>query len=579
MFLAGGQISLLDVSGASAPGSRAPRPLTRHATGVYGGVPPVWSPDGSAIYFLASDPPTDVERERTRLRDDVYAYDEDYRHRHVWKVIVATGAEQRVTGGRFTVLSFRVSRDGTRLVLHRAPTPLTDDNNKSDIWLVDADGGNPQAVTANEVEEFEAELSPDNSRVLFISDAHLEPYNAASLFVVPATGGTATQVLPDFPYSFDRVTWSPDGAAILAVVNMGVHSEIFRIDVAARRATALTDGRHSVQFWSVVPSAGRMAFQLDEPTRLGDVWTMPIDGGTPTRITGVYDTLARDFDLPRQEKVSWASADGTTIEGMLFYPSGFQPGQRVPLVVQLHGGPMDSDKFGFGPGVIMNYVPVLTAKGYAVLRPNYRGSTGYGSEFMRDVIGGYFRNMQQDVLSGVDFLIREGIVDGDRLAVMGWSAGGHLANKLITVTTRFKAASSAAGVANWISLFGESDTWRSRAVWFGGLPWGANAPVDSFWNQSPVKDVANVRTPTLITSGEEDPRVPLRQAVELYRALLANNVPARLYVAPREGHQWTELRHQLFKANAELEWFERYVTGRTYTWERAPGDPPGAPAP
>ena len=570
-FLTGGQISLIALDGT------APRQLTRHATSVYGGTAPVWSPDGSTIYFLATDPPTDLERERERLRDDVYAFEENYKQRHLWAAAVATGQEQKLTNGTFSVLSFRLSRDGKRIVQHRAPSPLAGDVNRGEIWMTDNTGGNAQQITSNGIEEIEAELSPDSTQILFLAEANarLEPYYASTLFLVSSGGGVPVMVLPSFSYAIEHAAWSPDGKAVLAVVNMGTHSEVFRIDVASRTAKALTDGRHSVQFWSLTPAAGRMAFQLDEPTRLGDGWTLPVDGGLPTRVTGVYDSLDSDFALPRQEKVSWKAADGVTVEGLLFYPIGYQPGQRYPLVLQLHGGPQDSDKFGFGPGVIVNYVPVLTAKGYAVFRPNYRGSTGYGSAFLRDVVGGYFKNMHLDVIAGVDALIRDGVADPDRLAVMGWSAGGHLTNKLITFTTRFKAASSVAGASNWTSFFAETDTRANRVAWFDGLPWGKTATADIFWNNSPLKDAPNVRTPTLLFAGESDVRVPVPQSVEMYRALTANGVPTRLYVAPREPHQWQELRHQLYKANAELEWFERYVRGLSYNWERAPGDPAG----
>jgi dipeptidyl aminopeptidase/acylaminoacyl peptidase len=240
------------------------------------------------------------------------------------------------------------------------------------------------------------------------------------------------------------------------------------------------------------------------------------------------------------------------------------------VVVQLHGGPQESDKFGFGPGVLVNYVPVLAAKGYIVFRPNYRGSTGYGNAFLRDVVGHYFRNMHLDVLAGVDALVAAGIADPERLAVMGWSAGGHLTNKLITTTTRFKAAASTAGAVNWVSFFAQTDTRSGRAAWFGGMPWTSEASATAFWEASPIREIAKARTPTLVFAGQEDARVPVAQSLELYRGLEANGVPSRLIVAPREGHQWAELRHQLRKANEELEWFDRYVMGRAHVWEEAP---------
>ena len=535
----------------------------------------MWSPDGAVVYFVAADPETDVERERQRTRDDITAFEQNVKPRHLWRVTVATGKEQRVTDGALSVLGFRLSRDGTMVAVHRAPTSLPSDSIRSEIWLMTATGENPRAITGNAIEELEAEPSPDNSRVLFIAEANqrLDPYFSATLFLVSAKGGLPTLLLPGFPHAIEHAAWADDNT-IVAVVNMGLHSEVVQIDVAARSAKLLTDGRHSVQFWSLSPAAGRMVFQLDEPTRIGDAWTLPVTGGTATRVTGLYDSLEGDFALPRQEKTTWKGADGTAIEGLLFYPIDDQPGKRWPLIVQLHGGPHDSDKFGFGPGVLVNYVPVLTAKGYAVFRPNYRGSTGYGDAFLRDVLNGYFKNMPLDVLAGVDHVVRQGIADPDRLAVMGWSAGGHLTNKLITMTTRFKAAASTAGVANWTSLFAQSDIRANRALWFGGLPWGHDAPSELYWKSSPIKDAANVRTPTLLLAGQEDARVPYPQAVEMFRALKANDVPTALYIAPREGHQWAELRHQLFKGNAELEWFERHVMGRSYTWEVPPGDRP-----
>jgi dipeptidyl aminopeptidase/acylaminoacyl peptidase len=156
------------------------------------------------------------------------------------------------------------------------------------------------------------------------------------------------------------------------------------------------------------------------------------------------------------------------------------------------------------------------------------------------------------VIAGVDALVKQGVADPDRLVVMGWSAGGHLTNKLITTTTRFKAASSGAGVADWTSMYAQTDTRRNRMVWFGGTPWQKNAPIERYWSQSPLKDVANVRTPTLFLVGENDGRVGLAQALEMHRALKANGVPTRLEVAPREPHLWLEPRHQLFKGNVEL---------------------------
>ncbi len=570
------QIYLLSADGGEA------RQLTHHDTSVS---QPAWAADGSAVYFVASDPESADERERGRTRDDVYAFEQDFHQRQLWKVVVSTGAEEKVTEGATSVLAYSVSRDGRSIAMERGPSPLSGDDWRGEVWVMDADGTAARVLTHNDVEEREAELSPDRRQVLFLADANqqFEPYYTSTIFLAPADASApARLLLPDFPYEIQHASWSPDGRTILAVANMGVHTEIFRIDVTERRATQLTDGRHTIPdapapfTWSVVPGAGKMVFQLDEPTRLGDVWTLAVDDRGPgpsttlTRVTGFYDFLERDFEIPRQEKIDWKGADGTRVEGILIYPLGYRPGTRYPLVVELHGGPIDSDKFSFWTWV--DYPQVLAAKGYVVLRPNYRGSSGYGNAFLRDMVGHYFHNAPLDVVAGVDALVKQGLADPDRLAVAGFSAGGHLANRLITMTDRFKAAASAASAADWLSLYGETDERAWRTAWFGGTPWQKNAPIDVYWKESPLKDVANVKTPTVFLSGENDTRVPMSQQVQMYRALKANGVATRLWVAPREGHNWVGLRHQLAKGNIELAWIERYVMGRAYTPEKAPAD-------
>jgi len=573
-----GQLFLVPAAG----GTR--RQLTHHATDVVQmgaggpGDPAVaWSADGRSIYFLARDP-----RTRRPEATTLVAFEEtDFEQLRLWKVGVATGAEQQVTSGDWSVISYRLSRDGRHATLLRSSTPLTIDHYRSDVWLLDLESGAIREVTHNGIYETEADLSPDGSQLYFVADANqdLDVYYGASLFVVPAAGGTPRRVSPQAAYSVDQAAWAPDGKSILAVANMGVHSEIVRVDVATGATTPLTNGEHFViPGWTVVAAADRMVFQLDEPTRLGDAWTLPIAGGAPTRVTGIYDTLGRDFALPRQEKLTWKGADGATVEGLLFYPIGYQPGRRYPLIVQLHGGPGLSDKFGYGPGFLLNYVPVLAAKGYAVFRPNYRGSAGYGPDFVRDIVGHYFHNMHLDVLAGIDALVARGIVDPDRLAVSGWSAGGTLVNKLVTFTDRFKAASSGAGVSDWISMMAQTDAVTRRTFWFGGTPWDPHADLDTFLNQSPIRDVAKVKTPTIFFVGERDARVPQPQSQEMYRGLEHNAVPTKLFTAPGEPHDaggWRP-RHTFDKANLELAWFEKYVTGRPYQLEAPPA---GMPAP
>ena len=554
------------------------RQLTDHPTAVSG---ITWSPDGRTIYFLASDEKTPEQQARDTAKDDVYAFEEAFQQRHLWTVAVTNGMTERVTEGDYSILGFNLSRDGRRIALQRGPNPVLEYRDASEVWVMDADWTGARQLTANDVPESNAQVSPDGSQVLFLSRSNerFEKYYNSNLFLVPVGGGAARVLAEDLPYEVSDAEWSADGQSVFFVANLGVHSELFRLTVATGDAEQLTDGRHAIGGWDLVTAADRHVLTIREPDNPGDVWLMgTAAGSTPTRVTHVFDHLARDFRLPRQEKAEWTGADGVTVEGLLFYPLDYEDGRRFPLVIQTHGGPQASDKFGFGAS--RNYTQVLTAMGYVVLQPNYRGSTGYGDTFLRDMVGGYFKHAHLDVIAGADHLIAAGLADGDRMAKMGWSGGGHMTNKVITYTDRFKAAASGAGAANWISMYAQSDTRSQRTPWFGGTPWQVDAPTDLYWEHSPLKYVSNVTTPTIFLVGEDDLRVPMPQSVEMHRALKSLGVPTHLYVAPREGHGWRELRHQLFKMNAELDWFETHVTRRSYTWEEGPASKAkSAPAP
>jgi len=556
------QIYLLPIDGGEA------RQLTTHATAVS---EITWSPDAAALYFKAADAKTADDRARERAKDDVYLYDENYKQTHIWKVTVASKAETRITDGDFSVTQYELSEDGTKMTYLRAPSPLLGDGDRSEVWVAGSDGTGAVQLTKNTVQETNAAISPDNASVLFISgsNARFETYYNGRLFVAPAGGGAARVITGENePLDVDAAIWSGDGKSIYFMANLGVHEELFVVPAAGGKARQITDGKHSLG--SLSRAGNRFVFTRSDSTSSNEVMTLAAGETAPTAVTHVFRDLMKGFKLGRQEAITWKGADGVTVEGVVTYPVDYQAGQKYPLAVMTHGGPQAADKYSLGS---MAYeIQVLAGKGYVSLQPNYRGSTGYGDAFLRDMIGHYFHNAHLDVIAGADELIRRGVADPDRMVKMGWSAGGHMTNKIITTTDRFKAASAGAGVAQWMSMYAQSDIRAFRTPWFGGTPWQKDAPIDAYWNNSPLKDVSHVKTPTLFFVGERDPRVPMPQSVEMYRALKSLGVPTHLYVAPREPHGWGELRHQLSKLNAEIEWFEKYATKRPFTPERAPGD-------
>jgi dipeptidyl aminopeptidase/acylaminoacyl peptidase len=560
------QIYLLDAAGGEA------RRLTNHPAAP-GSL--TWSPDGKTIFFTASDAKSADEKDKDRVQDDVYTFEENnFKQRHLWTTDL-DGKTKKITDGDWSVGGYELSADGKRLAMTRTKSPLLEFSATTEVWVMDAAGGNEKQLTNNHVPESGAMLSPDGSTVLFTADSNeqFEIYYNDKLFLIPAAGGAARVLLPDVSYQVENAVWSKDGKSIYFTANMGVHNEVMKVDVASKQVTQLTKGEHALAGWSVSEETGQQVFTRNTAQRPSEIYTMALAGGEPKRVTSVFDDVVAKFKIARQERFTWKGQDGQAVEGILYYPTDYQAGQKYPLIVYTHGGPAASDRFGFSSDV-----QVYTGKGYAVLKPNYRGSTGYGDVFLRDMIKGYFKQAHLDVMTGTDAVIAMGLADPNKLVKMGWSAGGHMTNKIITFTDRFKAASSGAGAANWISMYAQSDHREFRTPWFGDTPWGANAPIDLYWNNSPLKDVAKVKTPTIFLVGEQDPRVPMPQSVEMYRALKSNGVPTHLYVAPREGHGWTELRHRLFKLQIEMEWFEKYVNGRAYVWEKVPGDEKKEPA-
>jgi len=552
------QVYLLDAAGGEA------RRLTTHPTAV-GDI--TWSRTGQRLFFVADDEKSAEAKKRATLKDDVYAFEEnDFQQRHLWSTDLQ-GTTTRLTSGAWSVSEYSLSDDESRVVMVRMPSPKLEFLDQSEVWIMNIAGGDERRLTDNGVPEGGVDLSPDGRTVLFTASANeqFDLYYNDKIFLVPAAGGAARVLLPQFAGSVERAEWSRDGSAIYFTANLGVHNEVLKVDVASRAITTLTSGEHSLGGWSVSEAHGRHVFTRNTAQHPAEIFAAPLAGGTLTRVTSVHDEAVRRFTVARQERITWKGQDGQTVEGLLFYPIDYTPGRRYPLVVSTHGGPAASDRFGFSADF-----QTYAGRGYAVLKPNYRGSTGYGDAFLRDMIRGYFKQAHLDVMTGADAVIAMGVADPDRLIKMGWSAGGHMTNKIITFTPRFKAASSGAGAANWISMYAQSDHREFRTPWFGGTPWQANAPIDLYWEHSPLRYVSQVKTPTIFLVGEEDPRVPLPQSVEMFRALKSNGVPTHLYVAPREGHGWSELRHRLFKLQIELEWFERWLYDRTYTWEEAP---------
>jgi dipeptidyl aminopeptidase/acylaminoacyl peptidase len=198
----------------------------------------------------------------------------------------------------------------------------------------------------------------------------------------------------------------------------------------------------------------------------------------------------------------------------------------------------------------------LAGKGFAIFCPNPRGSGGYGEKFRKANVRDWGGKDLDDVLAGIDALVKEGIADDDRLGIMGWSYGGVMTGNAITKTNRFKAASAGAGVYNHTSFYGTTDIPRFMEAYFGGTPW---SDPDVYTRLSSLPRADRVTTPTLIQHGQSDKRVPLSQSEELYRALKRHGVPTEMVVYPRQAHGVAEPKLQADLMRRNVEWFERHL--------------------
>src|SRR5204863_6912793 len=250
------------------------------------------------------------------------------------------------------------------------------------------------------------------------------------------------------------------------------------------------------------------------PNRFTEVFTTSVSDFVPRILTDV-SAQYKDYRLATREVVQWKSSDGATIEGILIKPADYDSARKYPLLVVIHGGPTGADTPVLTPD---RYYPIeqFAAKGALILKPNYRGSAGYGEKFRSLNVRNLGLGDYQDVISGVDHLIDRGMVDRNRVGAMGWSQGGYISAFITCYSDRFKAVSVGAGISDWMTYYVNTDIRPFTRQYLGSTPW---EDPEIYRKTSPITYVSRARTPTLIQHGDQDKRVPPPNAYELYQAL------------------------------------------------------------
>ncbi len=534
-----------------------------------------WSPDGSQIAHIAPDAPTPEEERREKEKDDARVVDENDKLGRLWAIPVLTDASgkrvpRRLVTGPFSVGgnpeggggdSIDWSPDGKTIAFVHTATTKANDWPTADISLVDVATGTLRPFAKTGAAENSPHFSPDGKTIAYeVTDDPPRWARRGRIRIAAVAGGAARDLPPSRDEQPDLLGWSADGSKIFFTETDGTSDFLYAHTVSTGAIEPLTAGREVLSGAHLNRRGTWIGYARQTPTEPTEAYASAFVPLRPVRVSDVNRELPR-HPMGKTERITWKGDGGVSIEGLLTYPVGYEPGKRYPLILNVHGGPAGVFKESYiaSPGPYP--IAAFAAEGYAVLRPNPRGSSGYGVEFRRKNYKDWGGGDYKDLMAGVDRVIEMGVADPEKLGVMGWSYGGFMTSWIITQTDRFKAASVGAGVTNLFSFTGTADIPAFLPDYFGGEPW-EKGNFEVYRTHSAMGHIEKGKTPTLIEHGEADVRVPISQGYELYNALKRRGVPTKMVVYPRTPHGPREPRLIRDLAERNLAWFDKYVKGK-----------------
>jgi dipeptidyl aminopeptidase/acylaminoacyl peptidase len=521
-----------------------------------------WSPDGRRIAFTMTDPKSDPRKERDKKFGDFEVVDQDWRMTHLHIIDVDPAATEpakprRLTSGAFTIGSFEWSPDGASVAFDHRIDPNLANSHTADISVASVSDGAIRTVVARDGPDSGPVWSPDGSQIAF-STNQSTPYRSFSnsrIAIVPARGGDpkiVTEAIDEQPGLLD---WGPEGLYVSALE--GFSSRLYLVSTDGNVTRVALPAEATIGNFSFNRDFSRRAFVMGAAKSVPEVYIGPMNAAPHTVSHFSNQILA--WKVGNREIIRWKSSDGTEISGVLHKPADFQEGRKYPLLVIVHGGPTGISRpyrvAGAGPYPIEQWL----GKGAIILEPNYRGSAGFGEKF-RSL---NYRNLgvgdAWDVLSGVDYLVAQGLADPARMGVMGWSQGGYISAFLATHERQpFKAISVGAGISNWMTYYVNTDIHPFTRHYLGATPWEDPA---IYAKTSPMTTIKQAKTPTLIQHGEFDTRVPTPNAYELYQGLQDVGVPVKLIIYKGFGHGLNKPKAARAAMEHNFDWFNRYIWG------------------
>jgi len=549
------QIFLLRTAGGEAV------QLTEHksSVGSY-----AWAEDESKIYFIADRAVSKEEEKKKKDGYDSYYVDEgpngqtEDKWNNIWMIDLESKKEKQITKGDHLLRNLAVSPDGKHLAFTLRTENRRNQGNRSEIYLYDLEKEEMIQLTDNKAPEGGLKWSPDGSQLAFSApdDEEWELRNNKIWVMNPETR-EYEMVSGNFEGNIGGYEWAKDGKSMFFPGLQRTQTNLYQLNLADKSVKKLTDSGGSMSFYGMSKEQDKILFSMESPDQSDRLYISDFPNIEPQELVNPNPGLQDSFYMAKTEVIRWKSKDGTEIEGILYLPPDYEEGKKYPLLLHIHGGPAGvfTERFG-------TRYHVWAGLGFVQLAPNVRGSSGYTDEFLRgnmkDIGGGDY----EDLMSGVDHLIEQGVVDEDKMAVRGWSYGGILGGTTITKTDRFKAASLGAMVSDWTSEYGIGFNYDVKLWYIGGTPW---ENPEGYRAKSPLTHAENVTTPTLIMHGNKDRTDTEPQSMMFFAALKDMGKTVRYIRFPREPHGFREPRHQRTRDVEEIKWVMKYTLGED--WE------------
>lgn len=497
-----------------------------------------WSPDSKRIAFVMTDPLSDKEEKDRKEKRDMVVYDVfKYNHLHTLSLQKNAKGEyptKRLTSGNYQVTEFTWSPDNKTIAFVQQVNPTANVGSTRDIASVPADSGAVQKLVTNKGSDAQPSYSPDGKWLAYVSSGSTDKWSSSThVYVMPASGGAPQRLAKTFDQQPNIVRWAADNKTLYITESRKTLTGIYELPIDGKEPKLISpeDGVYGSLSMN---DKGQAAFIYQNTATAPDVYvTTAASLAQRQKLTNINPDLATK-PVAKTELVSWKSKDGKfTIEGLLTYPSNYEKGKKFPLILNIHGGPAGVFSQAYTGAGAVYPLQAFAQQGYFVLRPNPRGSVGYGEEFRLANYNDWGYNDYEDLMAGVDKTIEQGMVHPDSLCVTGWSYGGFMTSMIITKTNRFKAAMVGAGVTNLVSMNGTTDIPGLIIDSFGGDFWDQ---MESYQKHSAMFNIKNAKTPTQVIHGEADDRVPISQGRELYVALKRLGVKTEMIAYPRTPH-------------------------------------------